>query len=107
LNPNQSAAPIKPLLIDMDGTLVDSTAVVEKTWSDFAQRHGLDAAEVIRFAHGRPTTATTHKFLGDPWSSRTSTWVGMWPGVAFGGRGASRSARLPHCELFLDDMEAT
>ncbi|MGO4958208.1 HAD-IA family hydrolase [Luteococcus sp. Sow4_B9] len=53
------------LLVDMDGTLVDSTAVVESTWQAFAARHGLDAAEVIAFAHGRPTSATTHHFLAD------------------------------------------
>ncbi|MEL4359003.1 MULTISPECIES: HAD-IA family hydrolase [unclassified Luteococcus] len=56
----------RPLLIDMDGTLVDSTAVVEQTWTDFCARHGLDPAEVIAYAHGRPSTDTTHHFLADP-----------------------------------------
>ena len=54
------------LLIDMDGTLVDSTVLVEATWTDFASRYGLDAAEVIRFAHGRPIGATVARFLSDP-----------------------------------------
>lgn len=54
------------LLIDMDGMLVDSTALVESTWTDFAALHGLDAAEVIDFAHGRPTGATVAHFLTDP-----------------------------------------
>ena len=31
-------------LFDMDGTLVDSTAVVEALWRDFCREHGVDAA---------------------------------------------------------------
>lgn len=52
-------------LFDMDGTLVDSTALVERTWRDFAAEHGLDAAEVIGHAHGRRTADTVVRFLGE------------------------------------------
>ncbi|MET0297332.1 MAG: HAD-IA family hydrolase [Microbacterium sp.] len=41
------------VLLDMDGTLVDSSAVVERVWSDWAREHDLDPAEVIRVVHGR------------------------------------------------------
>ncbi len=41
------------LLLDMDGTLVDSSAVVERVWGEWAVRHGLDPAEVIGVVHGR------------------------------------------------------
>lgn len=54
------------LLFDMDGTLVDSTALVEAIWNDFAELHHLDIGEVLDFAHGRPTGATVHRFLSDP-----------------------------------------
>lgn len=54
------------LLFDMDGTLVDSTAVVEATWGAFAELHSLDLAEVLAFAHGRPTAATVRHFLSHP-----------------------------------------
>lgn len=40
-------------LLDMDGTLVDSTAVVERLWLAWAAPHGLDPAEVLRVIHGR------------------------------------------------------
>lgn len=40
-------------LLDMDGTLVDSTAVVEKLWLEWAQPHGLDPATVLSTVHGR------------------------------------------------------
>ena len=55
----------RALLFDMDGTLVDSTAVVERVWVGFAQRYGLDAAEVISHAHGRLTVDTVEHFLPD------------------------------------------
>lgn len=46
------------LLVDLDGTLVDSTAPVRRTWSAFASRHGLDPAHVLRLAQGRPSRET-------------------------------------------------
>lgn len=51
------------LLFDMDGTLVDSTSVVESLWVEFAQRYDLDPGEVIRYAHGRQTPDTVARFL--------------------------------------------
>ncbi|WP_426235940.1 HAD family hydrolase [Pseudomonas sp. TWP3-2] len=50
------------LLFDMDGTLVDSTAVVERTWGRFADRHGLDLDTVLHAAHGRRTAETVAMF---------------------------------------------
>lgn len=41
------------LLLDMDGTLVNSDAVVERVWSRWATRHGLDPAEALKVIHGR------------------------------------------------------
>jgi sugar-phosphatase len=46
------------LLVDLDGTLVDSSAPVQRVWTDFAVRHGLEPADVLRFAHGRPSRET-------------------------------------------------
>ncbi|MHC0432942.1 HAD-IA family hydrolase [Streptomyces sp. O3] len=43
----------RALLLDMDGTLVNSDAVVERCWRRWADRHGLDFAEVIKVVHGR------------------------------------------------------
>jgi len=51
------------LLFDMDGTLVDSTAVVEQIWAEFADRYGADPHEVLRHAHGRLTIDTVRRFL--------------------------------------------
>jgi sugar-phosphatase len=45
-------------LFDLDGVLVDSRAVVERTCRRWAQRHQLDPEQVLRIAHGRRTRDT-------------------------------------------------
>jgi mannitol-1-/sugar-/sorbitol-6-phosphatase len=47
----------------MDGTLVDSTGVVERAWDWWAKRHGIPLEAVLSFSHGRPTIATMEHFL--------------------------------------------
>ena len=46
------------ILFDMDGTLVDSTPVVERQWKRFAQRYGLDYAQIMKISHGRRNEET-------------------------------------------------
>ena len=41
------------MLLDMDGTLVDSTAVVERLWSAWAVAHDLPTHDVLNVIHGR------------------------------------------------------
>lgn len=53
------------VLFDMDGTLIDSTALVERLWLEFATEYAIDAAELIAFSHGRQTTATLRHYLPD------------------------------------------
>ncbi|WP_405731042.1 HAD-IA family hydrolase [Streptomyces sp. NBC_01537] len=48
----------RALLLDMDGTLVNSDAVVERCWRGWAARHGLDGNAVIAVVHGRQGHAT-------------------------------------------------
>lgn len=56
---------VHAVLCDMDGTLVDSNALVDAMWNEFAAAHELDAEEVRHFAHGRPSTATIARYLSD------------------------------------------
>lgn len=58
------------LLIDMDGTLVDSTTVVEKVWETFCRTHGLDFAAFIAGSHGRRTVDSVIDALGDTPANR-------------------------------------
>jgi mannitol-1-/sugar-/sorbitol-6-phosphatase len=46
------------VLFDMDGTLVDSTAVVERQWARWAARRSVDLTAVLAVSHGRPTLET-------------------------------------------------
>jgi sugar-phosphatase len=49
-------------LFDMDGTLVDSGAVVERVWGAWAIRHGLDPVGLMPVAHGRRAIETIRMF---------------------------------------------
>jgi sugar-phosphatase len=53
----------KAVLFDMDGTLVDSTHMVELVWGWWAERHHLTLQSVLSFSHGRPTIATMEHFF--------------------------------------------
>ncbi|WP_282797035.1 HAD family hydrolase [Streptomyces sp. CC224B] len=55
----------RALLLDMDGTLVNSDAVVERCWRDWAARHGLDGDEVMKVVHGRQGHASMALLLPD------------------------------------------
>lgn len=51
------------ILFDVDGTLIDSTAGIERGWRTWAARHGVDAEAVLRVCHGRRTTDTVAQFV--------------------------------------------
>ncbi|MDG5804374.1 HAD family hydrolase [Streptomyces ossamyceticus] len=55
----------RAFLLDMDGTLVNSDAAVERVWRRWAERNGLDGAEVMRVVHGRQGYATMAVLLPD------------------------------------------
>ncbi|GAA5000141.1 HAD family hydrolase [Streptomyces siamensis] len=55
----------RALLLDMDGTLVNSDAVVERCWRRWADRHGLDGDEVMKVVHGRQGYASMAMLLPD------------------------------------------
>ncbi|MET8470950.1 HAD-IA family hydrolase [Streptomyces sp. NPDC006422] len=53
----------RALLLDMDGTLVNSDAVVERIWRRWAADHGFDPEYVLSVAHGRQAHATLAELL--------------------------------------------
>lgn len=65
----------KGFLFDMDGTLVDSRALVEKIWINFCAQNKLDAQEVIAWAHGRQVFDTLSHLLGEGESTIRATAV--------------------------------
>lgn len=42
------------ILFDMDGTLIDSTAAVERSWLVWATEEGIDPQHIFRIGHGQP-----------------------------------------------------
>ncbi|UUN26671.1 HAD-IA family hydrolase [Streptomyces sp. FIT100] len=55
----------RALLLDMDGTIVNSDAVVERVWRGWAVDHGLDPEETLKVVHGRQGYATMAALLPD------------------------------------------
>lgn len=50
-------------LFDMDGTLLNSIAVANRVWADWARRRGLDVAEVLAVMHGVQVIDTVTRFV--------------------------------------------
>ncbi|MFD9500637.1 HAD-IA family hydrolase [Streptomyces sp. NPDC060035] len=55
----------RALLLDMDGTLVNSDAVVERCWRRWALKQGLDPEAALKVVHGRQGYATMAALLPD------------------------------------------
>ncbi len=62
-------------LFDLDGVLVDSRAVVERTCRRWALRHHLDPEKVLRIAHGRRTRDTVQAAAPDLETDREVAWL--------------------------------
>jgi sugar-phosphatase len=54
---------VAAVLFDMDGTLVDSDAAVERAWTTWAREYGVDVDPTT--LHGRPADATVRSLLPD------------------------------------------
>jgi sugar-phosphatase len=54
---------VDAVLFDIDGTLVDSTAAVARTWRVWAATRDLDAERILQVCHGRRSEDTIAEFL--------------------------------------------
>jgi sugar-phosphatase len=59
----RTACDVRAVMFDMDGTLVDSTPVVEHLWAEFAARYGIALEPLLAYSHGRQTRDTIAEFL--------------------------------------------
>ncbi|MCX4634122.1 HAD-IA family hydrolase [Streptomyces platensis] len=55
----------RALLLDMDSTIVNSEAVVERCWRRWAVEQGLDGDQILQVVHGRQGWATMAALLPD------------------------------------------
>ena len=53
----------KGLLFDLDGTLVDSNAAVDRSWMLWCERNGIDFAVAAKIYHGRPAGDSIKELL--------------------------------------------
>jgi HAD superfamily hydrolase (TIGR01509 family) len=54
-------AKVRAVLLDMDGTLVDSDAAVERAWRAWARQYGVAETGVLAVAHGSPAETTVRR----------------------------------------------
>ena len=52
---------IEAVLLDMDGTLVNSIKAAERVWSAWAHRHGLDVETFLPTIHGVQSVETIRR----------------------------------------------
>lgn len=63
-------------LFDMDGTLLDSSAVVQRVWLTWARRHGIDAEALLSAMHGVRAEDTVRRFAGPTLDiARETDWI--------------------------------
>jgi sugar-phosphatase len=63
-------------LFDMDGTLLDSSAAVDRVWGSWAQRHGIDAPTLLATVHGVRSEDTIRRFAGANANvARETQWI--------------------------------
>ena len=56
---------VRGILFDMDGVLVSSLGSVERSWTKWAEKHGMDIASAIHTAHGRRAIETVRLLRPD------------------------------------------
>ncbi|HUR90024.1 MAG TPA: HAD hydrolase-like protein, partial [Ramlibacter sp.] len=63
-------------LFDMDGTLLDSSAVVERVWLSWAREHGVDPQALLKALHGVRAEDTIRRFAGPNLDvARETDWI--------------------------------
>jgi len=56
---------VRGILFDMDGVLISSIGSVERSWTKWAEAHGVDPALAVQMAHGRRAIETVRLLRPD------------------------------------------
>src|SRR3954471_14657428 len=54
---------VRAVLLDMDGTLVESDAAVERAWRAWAREYGLAEQDTLALPHGHPSESPARRLL--------------------------------------------
>jgi sugar-phosphatase len=65
----------RALLIDIDGTLVDSLPAVDRAWTNWAKRHQMDQDEVLTKIHGRRSLDSLRLLRPDLDAEEENAWL--------------------------------
>jgi mannitol-1-/sugar-/sorbitol-6-phosphatase len=61
MQPNSQIIPIEAVLLDMDGTILNSIKAAEHVWGAWAERHGINVEKFIPTIHGVQTIETVRR----------------------------------------------
>ncbi|PRX99556.1 HAD-IA family hydrolase [Allonocardiopsis opalescens] len=89
--PGHTTILVDAILFDLDNTLLDSGAVVERVWTEWAARHGIDVRDVLAVSPGRPG----HEVMAE-----------LLPGRSAELNHADNAVMLAREERMLDGIEA-
>jgi mannitol-1-/sugar-/sorbitol-6-phosphatase len=68
--------PYAAFLFDMDGTVLDSSAAVDRVWGSWARRHGIDVPTLLASVHGVRSEDTIRRFAGASVDvARETQWI--------------------------------
>lgn len=67
--------PSTPYLLDIDGTLVDSTAVVERVWRRIATEFGAELSAILANCHGRRDVDVVAEFFAPGVRDDVLRWI--------------------------------
>jgi sugar-phosphatase len=67
--------PCDALLFDLDGTLANSMAAVDRAWGTLCQRHGLDLSYVLPQIHGRRSIDSIRALLPHVDAEAEDAWL--------------------------------
>jgi sugar-phosphatase len=83
---------VRALLFDIDGTLVDSSAVVEGTWRQVASEFDADPVPILRNCHGRRDIEVVQEFFSPEVRKRVRARISELETKALDGIVAVRGA---------------
>ena len=94
---------IQAVIFDMDGTLLDSTASVERCWDRMAELMGIDRA-TAPFRHGVPSISTIRECLPEAPEAELLEWNRVQGAMELEDAGAT--VPLPGVFALLEAIEA-